>query len=288
MGQKGFSLIIFVFGLLLISAAIIGGLIALKKYKPDLIPSFTTTQKQEAQAAKNNTSKEDLSYSETVDKVRNMLSCHFNKYGKYPNNFSGDDIDKECVSQYSGSDNITSDNYVVYNNGQSYNMHLTVVRTYRATENGSSLEVPQEKIFESAKRNRDALRLTDLANLQTAINVAIQDAGSSADKILCSGMVAPCFGSSFTGSRVSNGTGWVKINISSQKSVSVPILPIDPVNNERLHYVYCATQTAWEINAVLDSDQLSNRMKTDGGDDDTKYEIGSDLNLIGKVPGCKY
>jgi len=144
--------------------------------------------------------------------------------------------------------------------------------------------------LELTRRGRDSARLTDLANLQQAINVAVQEATDSGGEILCNGAAYPCAGLSTTGgnaARAANGTGWVKVNLGSQGSVSVPTLPVDPTNSATYHYLYCADNDAWEINAVLESAQQSGRMGTDGGEDDTKYEVGSNLGLVGTGP-CTY
>lgn len=147
--------------------------------------------------------------------------------------------------------------------------------------------------LELTRRGRDAARLTDLANLQQAINVAVQESTESAQEILCKGMgAATCAEKSNVGSRVSNGTGWVKVNLSTQKAVSVPTLPIDPSNGSTYHYVYCADTGSgaakWEIFATLESEQQKDKMKTDGGSDIARYEIGSQLDLDTTVAGCAY
>lgn len=153
--------------------------------------------------------------------------------------------------------------------------------------------------LELTKRGRDAARLTDLANLQSAINVAVQEStGSGTAAILCKANGNyPCNGSSNTGTRVSDGTGWVKTDMSSQKSVSIPTLPIDPINDVTYHYTYCADNDTWEIDTVLESDQQKGKMATDGGPDaadnatDTtgRYEVGSSLSLIRPSGGsCTY
>lgn len=136
--------------------------------------------------------------------------------------------------------------------------------------------------LELTRRGRDAARLSDLANLQNAINVAVQEStGSGAVAVLCKVAGAyPCEGDSFTGTRASNGSGWAKTDLSAQKSVSVPTLPIDPVNSTPMHYKYCADTDAWEIDTVLESDQQKGKMSTDGGDEADKYEVGSNLTLI--------
>jgi prepilin-type N-terminal cleavage/methylation domain-containing protein len=137
--------------------------------------------------------------------------------------------------------------------------------------------------LELTKRSRDAARLTDLANLQQAINVAAQEATTSGNTILCTNGSTPCPESSFpTGAntRKADGTGWVKVNLSTQKSVSLPTLPVDPLNTAANHYSYNSDGKNWEISAVLESDQQKDKMQNDGGNDATQYEVGSDLSLI--------
>lgn len=157
--------------------------------------------------------------------------------------------------------------------------------------------------LELTRRSRDATRLSDLANLQTAINVAAQEATNSGTEILCVGGLTGgyCTGRSDQDSRASNGTGWVKVDLSNQKSVSVPTLPADPTNNATYHYTYCADGSAWEIDAKLESQQQIAKMRDDGGpanyDNDITgtaptglYESGSNLALIQNPSGggCTY
>lgn len=137
--------------------------------------------------------------------------------------------------------------------------------------------------LELTRRGRDAARLTDLANLQQAINVAAQEATGSASNILCAATAAPCTDTSNSTSanvRKSDGTGWVKVDLSSQKSVSVPTLPVDPINDSVDRYTYYSDGNAWEINAVLESDQQRSKMASDGGNNDNAYEVGSNLTLL--------
>ncbi len=118
----------------------------------------------------------------------------------------------------------------------------------------------------------------------------MQEGTTSLVSILCkeSGSY-PCEGRSNTSSRLTNGTGWVKADLASQISVTVPTLPIDPINNSQYHYTYCANQDKWEINAVLESDSLKAKMAQDGGNIFDLYEIGSSLTLIANSGGsCTY
>ena len=140
--------------------------------------------------------------------------------------------------------------------------------------------------LELTRRGRDAARLSDLSNLQNAINVAVQEATDSGEAILCATTGSyPCDGDSMTDTRAADGSGWVEVALGSNGSVSVPTLPIDPTNTNTYHYAYCADNDAWEINAVLESDQQKPKMAADGGDQNAtdttgRYEVGSNLTLI--------
>ncbi|MBI2019139.1 type II secretion system protein [Candidatus Daviesbacteria bacterium] len=143
--------------------------------------------------------------------------------------------------------------------------------------------------LEVTRRGRDSARLADLASLQQAINVAVQEATTSSAEILCSGTTAPCSGSSHTGSRSANGTGWIKVDLSSNSTMSVAALPIDQTNSSQYHYTYCSDGNAWEINATLESQQQSGKPGNDGGNDPALYEVGSNLGLIATSGGsCSY
>ncbi len=147
--------------------------------------------------------------------------------------------------------------------------------------------------LELTRRGRDSTRVSDLANLQNAINVAVQEATNSGSAVLCSVSGSyPCNGNSVSDARVVNGSGWVKVNLAaSAQSVSVPTLPVDPVNSTGttgFHYVYCANADTWEIDAKLESQQQASKMTSDGGDNNALYEVGSALGLVDSVSGCVY
>ena len=135
--------------------------------------------------------------------------------------------------------------------------------------------------FETLKRGRDSTRLSDLVNLQQAINVAVQESASTSSEILCKGTTAPCRGASNgPGARVNSGSGWVKVDLSSQQTVSVPTLPIDPSDSATYHYVYCSNGNSWKIESKLESTKELARLTGDGGIDDTLYEVGSNLSIV--------
>ncbi len=147
--------------------------------------------------------------------------------------------------------------------------------------------------LELLRRSRDSNRLRDLDSLSQAINVAMQEgslSSSSIASILCkeSGTY-PCVGKSNTGTRITDGNGWVKVNFASQKAMNIPTLPIDPTNNEEFHYTYCADNDTFELDTTLESDKFRSQMAMDGGDTADYYETGSNLNLIANSGGsCEY
>ena len=141
--------------------------------------------------------------------------------------------------------------------------------------------------LELTRRGRDSTRLADLQNLQQAINIAVQEATTSGANIACNGLAATCVDRSHQGTRVTDGTGWVRVNLGVQTSVSVPTLPVDPSNNATNHYVYCGSGDNWEIVTDLESAKLQPNRTTDGGSDPLKYEVGSVLNLFG-AGSCTY
>jgi prepilin-type N-terminal cleavage/methylation domain-containing protein len=154
--------------------------------------------------------------------------------------------------------------------------------------------------LELTRRGRDSARLADMANLQNLINISVQEATNSGNAILCNGGSTPCIGRSTDSGasvRKPDGSGWVKANLAAQKSVSVPTLPVDPVNNATYHYTYCSDGSSWEIDTVLESQQFESKMSNDGGDENTvdannptsaKYEVGSSLTLVNPSGACTY
>lgn len=137
--------------------------------------------------------------------------------------------------------------------------------------------------IEILKRGRDSSRLSDLSNLQTAINAGLQDAAGTAAAVLCYNLTPPCSGNSTDAGanvRKVDGTGWVKVNFAGQASVTVPTLPIDPTNTSTYKYSYYSDGSNYELNATLESAQQSGKMTTDGGDNNAVYEIGSSLVLL--------
>jgi hypothetical protein len=109
-----------------------------------------------------------------------------------------------------------------------------------------------------------------------------------------------------TGAGKVDGTGWIPINfkLSSDDGVSISQLPIDPSNSignpnspnqTDLTYRYsCQSRSTtvgkpsnvFEIDATLESDAYTitvNKSAEDGGDNDSYFEVGTDLELLPKT-----
>lgn len=147
---------------------------------------------------------------------------------------------------------------------------------------------------EILKEGRDATRLSDMANLQQAINVAAQTTGFA----YCNaGAIpadpTPCVFDSVAKGQAADGTGWVRANLAAQTTVKVPALPVDPSNTGTFIYKYCGTDAAgaagWELNANLESTKYQPKMNNDGGNlsstgtppvyTNARYEVGSNLAI---------
>jgi len=82
-----------------------------------------------------------------------------------------------------------------------------------------------------------------------------------------------------------NNSGWIPIDFSAMPSgTPLPRLPIDPVNNNLSFYSYIPSGTSYEIGSSFESVRFNlsggdDRVSTDGGDEPTKYESGSDVTV---------
>jgi uncharacterized RDD family membrane protein YckC len=125
-------------------------------------------------------------------------------------------------------------------------------------------------------KGRDAARLSDLAQLETAIKVAL-----TSNIPLCNNL-PPCEGtkSNDPSIRKVDGTGWVKIDLTSAiQNTSLVTLPIDPKNDSVFYYKFCSDGKNWEIEANLESTEQKTRAINDQGDKSSRYERGTDLTL---------
>jgi prepilin-type N-terminal cleavage/methylation domain-containing protein len=147
---------------------------------------------------------------------------------------------------------------------------------------------------ELLKQGRDSTRISDLANINSALSLYLVDVstlsmGTSTNCYVQASSSANCT-SRFTGSPTTtliasqaiNGTGWIPVDLTKISSGSpLPRYPVDPINNTTYFYAYRPSSTPgfYEINAVLESTKYSSQMTSDGGNNPDAYEVGNDLSL---------
>jgi len=166
---------------------------------------------------------------------------------------------------------------------------------------------------ETLRKSRDSQRMSDLATMKTALGLylttvtpPVLDGGTNTlciggtgnDTIFYSGAVTggtpigTFWLGSTTGTGVNGNDGWLPVDLGAISGGSpISNLPVDPTNtvdvgtaptSADLVYRYACnnTNTTFEINAVLESDELSGNMATDGGDNANYYEVGSLLTTL--------
>jgi hypothetical protein len=86
-----------------------------------------------------------------------------------------------------------------------------------------------------------------------------------------------------------NGSGWIPINFMEINFPSLSLLPVDPINklNKGLYYLYAFKRNPlqYEIAAGFESVEFQkggklDKTSTDGGNDDNRFELGTNLDLI--------
>jgi len=142
---------------------------------------------------------------------------------------------------------------------------------------------------------RDGTRLSDLDSIASAINLYIASTDApdlyfEGDGTVATVNVAGTTTCPFTIGCVpdtdmtTDGNGWVRVNLDSIAGGSpLPVLPKDPTNNTSFYYGYAANDASstFEVDGILESDRHSGKMTTDGGNNPSFYEKGTDpaLNL---------
>lgn len=123
----------------------------------------------------------------------------------------------------------------------------------------------------------DKKRVKDLETVNQAIKQEITTSGGKIS--LCGKEQSPCYYYSAEkdyDTKKSDGTGWVKVKLSSLSE-----LPTDPLNTEDFNYYYCSDGKDWEVETWFQSkkSEFIQRAKNDGGNNPDAYELGSNLNV---------
>lgn len=174
---------------------------------------------------------------------------------------------------------------------------------------------------ETLRKARDSQRISDLSTIKTALGIYIASKNSP---LLDNGTNTSCVGgggtvklwvsdsavtdltapsgfafatSSVASSSLTNGTGWLPVNLDSLTGGSpISNMPVDPINaandvsniaSSSLMYRYACKKSplGFEVNARLESGAFGpggedDRATKDGGDNPTLYEVGTDLRIL--------
>lgn len=141
---------------------------------------------------------------------------------------------------------------------------------------------------------RNSNRKQDARNMATALNKALANGDITLISTGGTDVSAPTSRTSIDTAPtnfVVTGTGYVSFtpNVVGNK-LDLSKLPSDPLNGTALptgalafagdskyKFAYCSNGTDYEINVYLEND-TKNEMKTDGGNNDNAYEVGSNIS----------
>lgn len=228
-----------------------------------------------------------------AEHIKKSLQCQYAIDSKYPASLV--QIDQSCVPPRDIkipdiAKDLDSLNYTSTNDGRGFSFEIPVVPGegyFITNEKTEYIVIPENIQSELMAKSRDETRKFDLHRMRQLIELNYIN-NYPANKFLCNDLSYPCYGNSQLPAATSvDGTGWIKINFN-QQNINTTELPIDPVNNASHHYIYCADQSGWGIVTVFESDIYTKDMQNDGGIDDTKYEIGTNLELLSNTKDCKY
>lgn len=97
-----------------------------------------------------------------------------------------------------------------------------------------------------------------------------------------------------------DGAGWIPVNFEAMSQGSpISAIPVDPVNtiaspgnpaatDLMYRYACLSTTMTYEVDARLESNEytvVTNRMASDGGENNTRYEVGTNLHVFTAADG---
>ena len=170
---------------------------------------------------------------------------------------------------------------------------------------------------ELLRQARDSNRISDFATLKSALGLYSEDVNTTTAMYAGNSHVDDIFGTSGTATsttstyqttassswgfasgttntyiavvsttaRTVDGTGWLPVNFNAISS-GAPISsePVDPTNSGANVYLYAATSTSYKLATKMESAKYgfngaSDVVSTDGGNNTSTYEQGSNLQL---------
>jgi len=136
------------------------------------------------------------------------------------------------------------------------------------------------------EKSRDSQRMSDLTSLATAINLYLADSHDFAALITGNDYLSTD-GTDQT-RRLNDGTGWVPLDFTVVSSgAPISALPVDPqnktLNGKNYWYIFGADVDAktYELDCIFESSDNTSKHGADGGDNADRYEVGTDLTILG-------
>jgi len=156
---------------------------------------------------------------------------------------------------------------------------------------------------EYLRRSRDTQRINDLQTINSALGLYLANGGTLTSIAYCvpayntgtTAVAISCNGGAVTSTiaaasiRNINNTGWVKgIDFSSASyfpgGSPFASLAVDPASNATYYYLWTTSASAYELNATgMESTYYTSTndvAENDGGNNTTRYELGTSLTLI--------
>lgn len=159
---------------------------------------------------------------------------------------------------------------------------------------------------ELLKQSRDTTRISDLATLNSALNIFNTDVpggfiGTSTVVYVsvpdttstCANLGLPALPSGYTyncvnatSTRLTSGRGWIPVNLQSI-SAGNPIssLPVDPLNTTSTNYYTYVANSAWQISSRLESQKYQPQAALTNNYDPGLYVSGSNTSIAPFVGG---
>lgn len=136
--------------------------------------------------------------------------------------------------------------------------------------------------LERMKEARDSKRIQLLQSVRTAVDIALTDG----EIALAGTPSALAEGDSVSGTLATDGSGWVKVTTVAGKTgltKYLPTLPADPSGANAPGGVgleWVSDGSTYEIKATFETSKYeADFAATDGGDEATKYEVGTNPGL---------
>ncbi|MDO8751970.1 MAG: hypothetical protein Q7J22_00230, partial [Candidatus Wolfebacteria bacterium] len=136
----------------------------------------------------------------------------------------------------------------------------------------SSLSSEQLQILHAS---RDEERIADIAALREVFDAIVYW-----NRAFCGEAARKTYRST---SPSGGGSAWfpIDLSLSGMDRLTVTHPPRDPVNTSQYRYEFaCGPDGAYELNARFEYQGSFARASHDGGNNDSRYEIGTDLRLI--------